>query len=70
MDKALTSEYVFQDTVDTDYPKYIYDKSDDVILNKKFDSIISGKTAYLNIPFFIIRSIIYVFEMVFIAFFV
>ena len=43
MDEALTSEYVFQDTVDTDYPKYTNDKSDDVILNKKFDSIISVK---------------------------
>ena len=68
MDQALTSEYVFQETIDSDYPKYTNEKSDDVILNKKFDSIIAGKTAFLNIPFFLIRSVVYLLIWCFFAF--
>lgn len=59
MDESLTSEYVVLDSIDSDHPIYTNEKSDDVVLNKKFDYIIAGKTAYLNIPFFIIRALIY-----------
>ncbi|MDC0189476.1 quinol:cytochrome C oxidoreductase [Flavobacteriales bacterium] len=69
MDESLTSEYVVSDSVDSDHPKYTNEKSDDVVLNKKFDYIIAGKTAYLNIPFFIIRAFIYLLGWCLMAYF-
>lgn len=69
MDEALTSEYIIADTVDDKKPIYTNDKSQDTILNKKYDYIIAGKTAYLNIPFFIFRSLIYLIGWCLIAYF-
>ncbi len=59
MDSSLTYEYVLEESLETDHPIYTDEKSDGVISNPKYDYIIAGKTAYLNIPFFILRAIIY-----------
>jgi len=59
MDQALTYEYVYEDSISSKHPHYTNDKEEGVVPNPKYDYIIAGKTAYLNIPFFIIRAIIY-----------
>ena len=59
MDQALTYEYVYEDSISSEHPHYTNDKEEGVVPNPKYDYIIAGKTAYLNIPFFIIRAIIY-----------
>jgi len=60
MDSSLTYEYVYENTLDTDHPHYTNENIEGVIPNKKYDYIIDGKTAYLNIPFFMGRAIAYV----------
>ena len=59
MDKALTYEFVDEASLDTEYPKYSHEMSEGMIENSKFDKIITGKTSYLNIPFYLIRTFIY-----------
>jgi hypothetical protein len=59
MDSALTNEYVYENSIETDHPRYTDEKVEGVVKNKKYDYIIDGKTAYLNIPFFILRAFIY-----------
>jgi uncharacterized membrane protein YhdT len=59
MDKALTYEFVDKASLDTEYPKYSHEMSEGMIDNSKFDKIITGKTSYLNIPFYLIRTFIY-----------
>jgi len=59
MDEALTYEYVNEDYLDTVQPEYSHTMEDGMIDNPKFDKIITGKTAYLNIPFYILRSVLY-----------
>ena len=60
MDSSLIYEYVYENTIDTDHPNYTNENKEGVIPNKKYDYIIAGKTAYLNIPFFMGRAIAYV----------
>ena len=59
MDKALTYEFVDEASLDTEHPKYSHEMSEGMIDNSKFDKIITGKTSYLNIPFYLIRTFIY-----------
>ena len=59
MDKALTYEFVDEASLDTERPKYSHEMSEGMIDNSKFDKIITGKTSYLNIPFYLIRTFIY-----------
>ena len=59
MDTALTYEYVNENSLDTAHPEYSHTMEDGMIDNPKFDKIITGKTAYLNTPFYIFRSILY-----------
>ena len=59
MDTALTYEYVNENSLDTAHPAYSHTMEDGMIDNPKFDKIITGKTAYLNTPFYIFRSILY-----------
>ena len=47
--------------------EFITDKNGNDIKNPKYDKIIAGKKEYLNIPFFLIRSFIYVIIWVFCA---
>jgi len=60
MDEALIHEFVYEDSVDSDHPKYTNEDKEGVVLNPDYDYIIAGKTPYLNIPFFLLRSIIYI----------
>ena len=59
MDKALTYEYVDEISLNTEHPKYSHIMSEGMIENSKYDKIITGKTAFLNIPFYLIRSLVY-----------
>ena len=60
MDESLSYEYVYENTIDTDHPHYTNDSSElGVIKNSHYDYIIAGKIAFLNVPFFIIRSFLY-----------
>lgn len=65
MDDAVQYEYVVESTMDSDHPEYIATleeaeaKGVTVVDNHHYDSIIAGKSAYLNVPFFWIRTIIY-----------
>ena len=68
MDSALTYEYIYEDSIGTDHPHYTDEKVEGVVENQKYDSIIDGKTAYLNIPFFTLRSIIYLLGWCLVAF--
>ena len=68
MDSSLTHEYVYENSIHTDHPHYTDEKVDGVVKNKKYDSIIDGKTAYLNTPFFIIRTLIYLLGWCLVAF--
>ncbi len=47
--------------------KFITDANGNEVLNPNYDKIIAGKEAYLNIPFFLIRSFIYVFGWIYFA---
>ena len=68
MDKSLTYEYVDESSLDTKYPKYSHEMKEGMIENYKFDKIINGKTAYLNVPFYLIRTFVYLFGWCFAAF--
>ena len=65
MDQAVTSEFVSATTVDAAHPEY-YDSMDSVkeagvelIANPKYDALLDHKSPYLNLPFFWIRTIVY-----------
>ncbi len=65
MDQAVTSEYVSSSTIDAAHPEY-YDSMDaakeagvELMANPKYDELLDHKSPYLNIPFFWIRTIIY-----------
>ena len=60
MDKGLTYEYVNEASLLTDSPEYSHQQEEGMIVNSKYDKIITGKKAYLNIPFYLIRAIIYI----------
>ncbi len=60
MDQSLVYEYVVESSLGTDYPEYTNSKGVGIIKNKNYDYIIAGKSSFLNIPFFLVRSIIYI----------
>ncbi len=70
MDEATVSKYVAESTIDSEHPTYFKDKAaaqkaeeagETVVLNEAhYDELIANKTAYLNTPFFWIRTIIYI----------
>lgn len=60
MDAAATNEFVMESTIGTDHPEYVAEMVDGAIENEHFDSIIAGKTAYLNQGFFWIRTLAYI----------
>ena len=59
MDESATHEYVIASTLDSAHPEYLNELVDGAIENVKYDYIIAGKTAYLNVQFFWIRTLVY-----------
>lgn len=66
MDESVLAEYVVESTADTEHPEYFASLEEaneagaTVVENEDYDKIIANKTAYLNLPFFWIRTILYV----------
>ncbi len=65
MDDTILHEFVVESTVESDHPVY-FDSVEDaeaagqtVMANPDYDHIIANKKAYLNVPFFWIRTLIY-----------
>ncbi len=65
MDESVLSEFVSESTMESDHPDY-YDSMEEAekdgvvaVGNDDYDEIIANKSAYLNIPFFWIRTAIY-----------
>lgn len=73
MDQGTISEYVAESTVGTDHPQYFKSLEEaenagvPFIANASFDHIIANKTAYLNLPFFWLRTLIYIGTFIFFA---
>jgi hypothetical protein len=65
MDAGVHAEYVTEATVGTEHPEYFKTLEDAeeagavVVANAEYDHIIANKSAYLNLPFFWIRTILY-----------
>lgn len=59
MDGSVTHEYVIEATMHGDHPEYVNEMVEGAVENHHFDQLIANKTAYLNAPFFWIRSIVY-----------
>ena len=59
MDQSLAYEYVYENTLETEHPHYTNEQIEGVVINENYDRIIAGKTSFLNIPFFITRTLIY-----------
>ena len=65
MDEAVTSEFVSTSTAESAHPEY-YDSMEvaknagvDIVANPEYDELLDHKSPYLNIPFFWLRTIIY-----------
>jgi hypothetical protein len=59
MDISVMYEFVMEATVGSAHPEYIHEMVDGAVKNSNFDKLIAGKSAYLNQPFFWIRTLIY-----------
>ncbi|MEQ8625161.1 MAG: quinol:cytochrome C oxidoreductase [Vicingaceae bacterium] len=59
MDLSVMFEYVMEATIDSAHPEYVQEATEGAIKNKDYDEIMGGKYAYLNLPFFWIRTIVY-----------
>ena len=65
MDEGATMQYVTAASENSAHPDYFYSLEEareagaDVVVNTSYDELIANKTAYLNKPFFWIRTIIY-----------
>jgi hypothetical protein len=65
MDEAATSEFVVESTVGSEHPEYFANEEEALaagvsfVKNEEYDHIIANKQAYLNTPFFWIRTIVY-----------
>jgi len=59
MDNAVYHEYVVESTIGTDHPEYVDAPGEGIVENEHYDKIIDGKSAYLNQPFFWIRTLLY-----------
>lgn len=69
MDNSVYHEYVMESSIGTEHPEYVDEMIDGAVVNEHYDEIISGKSAYLNQPFFWIRSLIYLGVWCFFAYF-
>jgi hypothetical protein len=74
MDEGAVSEFVSEATVGTEHPEYFKTAEEAekagvaVVYNEaSYDAIIANKTAYLNTPFFWIRTIVYLGTFIFFA---
>jgi len=60
MDASTTHEFVIGSTIDSEHPQYEDDPTlEGAVANDHYDSIIAGKAAYLNLPFWWGRTIVY-----------
>jgi hypothetical protein len=59
MDGSIYHEYVMENSLQTDHPEYTDELVEGAIVNEDYDKIIAGKSAYLNQPFFWIRTLLY-----------
>ncbi len=65
MDKSILSEFVVESTMDSAQPEYYKtvehaENADAVVMaNPSYDRVIANKSPYLNIPFFWVRTILY-----------
>ena len=59
MDTSILHEYVMEASIGSEHPEYVDEMVDGAIVNENYDKIIAGKTAYLNQPFFWIRTLLY-----------
>ena len=66
MDEGTVNQFVAAETQGTEHAQYFATAAKaeaagvDVVLNANFDKLIADKTAYLNKPFFWVRSLIYI----------
>jgi hypothetical protein len=73
MDEAVHAPFVSESTVESEHPDYFMSREEaqeagvDVIPNMFFDRIIANKGAYLNIPFFWVRTIVYILTFILFA---
>ena len=59
MDVSVLYEFVVESSIGTPHPEYLHEMADGAVKNSHYDKIIAGKSAYLNQPFFWIRTLIY-----------
>lgn len=59
MDGSVVNEYVMESSIGSDHPEYLHEMVDGAVANEKFDSLIAGKSAYLNTPFWWARTLVY-----------
>jgi len=69
MDNAVYHEYVMESTIGTEHPEYVDEMVEGAVANEHYDAIIDGKSAYLNQPFFWIRTLLYLGVWCFFAYF-
>lgn len=69
MDNSVYHEYVMESTIGSDHPEYADELIEGAVVNEHYDSIIAGKAAYLNQPFFWIRTLLYLGVWCFFAYF-
>lgn len=76
MDEGTYSNYIVESTIGTDHPEYRMEAEEGTTVENTYenntngsfyDKIIAGKRAYLNQPFFWIRTIIYIGVFIFFA---
>ena len=60
MDISVMYEFVKEASIGTPHPEYLHEMVDGAVKNLNYDKIISGKSAYLNQPFFWIRTLVYI----------
>lgn len=73
MDEAVHAEFVSEASIGSEHPEYFHsmEKAEEagtvVVANADYDSIIANKGAYLNLPFFWIRTILYLITFILFA---
>jgi len=66
MDESVHAQYVEAESMESDHPEYFASLEEaqeagvSVVENEEYDGLIANKSAYLNLPFFWIRTIAYV----------
>ncbi len=59
MDPAATHEFIIESTMDSAHPEFTKEAVEGAVVNHHYDEVLDGKSAYLNIGFFWIRTIAY-----------